>query len=185
LTSTQQPEKPALLQLTVSSPLVQHEMKHTLTILIMLITFTGLLGYGQIISKESIKPIIIKSGLMVLSGSFDATAEVVRINYDYFDVVFPNANEQFWDAKLSQGNKWKNGDYKQGEKFLFSSTVLVWTTDGYHLMRTLRNTTMITALVIPIGKKKNWKQYVAEGLIYYCSYTAGFSITYNLIYKMP
>jgi len=130
---------------------------------------------------------LIKSGLMAISGACDATAEVVRINYSYFDAIFPNANSQFWDAKKSQGNKWKNGNSKNGEKFFLSSTALVWTTDGYHLMRTMRNVTMITAIVIPInkGKKKNWKQYAAEGLIYYCSYTGGFTLMYNGVFKMP
>jgi len=49
-----------------------------------------------------------------------------------------------------------------------------------------RNVTMITAITIPIGRKrKNWKQYVVEGSIYYLSYTAGFNLMYNGVYKMP
>ena len=131
------------------------------------------------------KPIALKSGLMFVSGCFDANAEVLRINYNQFDAVFTNANQQFWNPDISYQNKWKNGDYKQGEKFLFSSTALVWTTDGYHLMRTLRNCTMVAALTINIGDKKPFKQYLIEALIYYVSYTAGFNFTYNLIYKMP
>jgi hypothetical protein len=136
-------------------------------------------------ASAQIKPMLVKSGLMALSGACDATAEVVRINYTYFDAVFPNANPQFWDANKSWTNKWKNGDPKQGEAFPLSSTALVWTTDGYHLMRTMRNVTMITALVIPIGKRKNWKQYVVEGVVYYCAYTGGFTLMYNGVFKMP
>lgn len=155
--------------------------------LIVLLLLFNLTATGQIIPKEAIKPLAIKGGLMMLSGACDATAEVCRINYSYFDAVFPNANPQFWDAKQSQGNKWKDGNSKNGEKFFLSSTALAWTTDGYHLMRTIRNVTMITAIVIPIngGKKKNWKQYAAEGLIYYCSYTGGFTLMYNGVFKMP
>jgi hypothetical protein len=53
-------------------------------------------------------------------------------------------------------------------------------------MRTGRNITMITAITIPIGRKgKNWKQYIVEGSIYYLSYTAGFNLMYNGVYKMP
>jgi hypothetical protein len=154
----------------------------TLIAILMMITLTGA---AQIVPKESIKPIAIKSGLLFVSGFADATAEVVRINYAHFDAVFPNANPQFWDAKKSQGNKWKNGDASQGEKFLLSSTALVWTTDGYHLTRTIRNCTMIAGLTIGIGHKKPFKQYLIEALIYYCSYTVGFSLAYNVIYKMP
>ena len=131
------------------------------------------------------KPIALKSGLMFVSGCFDANAEVLRINYNQFDNVFTGANPAFWNPDESWVNKWKNGNPDEGEKFLFSSTALVWTTDGYHLMRTLRNCTMIAALTINIGDKKPLKQYLIEALIYYVSYTAGFNFTYNVIYKMP
>ena len=140
---------------------------------------------AQVLTKADIKPLIVKSGLMCLSGSFDATAEVLKINYSYFDKVFPGANPEFWNPKESAGNKWKNGDRKQGERFLFSSTALVWTTDGYHLTRMLRNCTMVAALTINIGDKKPLKQYLIEAVIYYFAYTAGFNLAYNLIYKMP
>ena len=101
---------------------------------------------AQLIPKEDLKPILIRSGLMMLSGSFDATAEVLRINYSYFEKVHPNANPEFWNPNESWVNKWKNGDPAQGEKYFLSSTALVWTTDAYHLMRTGRNITMITAI---------------------------------------
>lgn len=140
---------------------------------------------AQILTREDIKPLVVKSGLLCLSGSFDATAEVVRINYSYFDKVFPGADAQFWDAKKSAGNKWKNGDSQQGERFFLSSTALVWTTDGYHLTRMMRNCTMVAGLTINIGDKKPFKQYLIEAVIYYFAYTAGFNLTYNLIFKMP
>ena len=152
------------------------------TLILILITCTL---QAQILTKEDIKPLIVKSGLLCLSGSFDATAEVVRINYSYFDKVFPGADPQFWDAKQSAGNKWKNGDSQQGERFFLSSTALVWTTDGYHLMRMMRNCTMVAGLTINIGDKKPFKQYLIEAVIYYFAYTAGFNLTYNLIFKMP
>ena len=154
----------------------------SITTILLLISLTSA---AQIIPKEAVKPMLIKSGMMAISGACDATAEVVRINYNYFDAVFPNANPKFWDAKQSQGNKWKGGNSKNGEKFFLSSTALAWTTDGYHLMRTTRNVTMITALVIPIGKRKNWKQYAIEGVVYYCAYTGGFTLIYNGVFKMP
>ena len=37
------------------------------------------------------------------------------------------------NPKLSWMNKWKNKDYKQGEKFIGSSTVFVMFTDLWHL----------------------------------------------------
>ena len=118
------------------------------TLILILITCTL---QAQVLTKADIKPLVVKSGLMCLSGGFDATAEVLKINYSYFDKVFPGADPQFWDAKKSAKNKWKNGDSQQGERFFLSSTALVWTTDGYHLMRMMRNCTMIASLTINIG----------------------------------
>ena len=152
------------------------------TLILILITCTL---QAQVLTKADINPLIVKSGLMCLSGGFDATAEVVRINYTYFDKVFPGADPQFWDAKKSAGNKWKNGDSQQGERFFLSSTALVWTTDGYHLMRMMRNCTMVAGLTINIGDKKPFKEYLIEAVIYYFAYTAGFNLTYNLLFKMP
>lgn len=157
-------------------------MKNLLLFLILLLNLNL---YSQIIPKEDLKPIIIKSTLLFISGGCDATSEVLRINYSQFEKVHTKANEQYWNPKVSYVNKWKNGDYTQGEKFFLSSTALVWTTDGYHMLRMIRNSTMITAIVIPIGKRKNWKQYAAEAIIYYGAYTTGFNLMYNGVYKMP
>jgi hypothetical protein len=44
---------------------------------------------------------------------------------------------KFTDPATSWRNKWKNGDRKQGELFFGSSTFLVWTTDAWHLFKTL------------------------------------------------
>jgi len=42
-------------------------------------------------------------------------------------------NSSYWIKDKSWGNKWKNGDKKQGEKFLGSSTIFVLFTDAWHL----------------------------------------------------
>ena len=156
-------------------------MKHTLTALLIALTLTTT---AQIIPKQDIKPVLLRSGLLMLSGSCDATAEVLRIDYSKFRAVHPRANEGWWNPNESWHNKWKNGDPEQGEAFLFSSTALVWTTDAYHFMRTGRNLTMISAIVIPIWSKKPILQYVAEFVIYYISYTTGFNLMFNGVYKM-
>lgn len=125
----------------------------------------------------------IRCGLMFVSGMADGTAETLRTNYSDFNAVFPAANDQYWNPSVSWHNKWKNGDIKQGERFPLSSTALVFTTDGYHQMRMIRNVTMITAITIPIGRGKNWKQYATEAGLSYLSYTLGFTLTWDLIFK--
>lgn len=119
-----------------------------------------------------------------IAGALDGTVEILRHDYDNFKAVFPDANDTFWLPQLSWHNKWKNGNYRQGEKFPGSSTFLVWTTDGYHLLRTLERTTVCFSFAIKIGgKKQNWKNYVADALIHQVFYAAGDYLTYQLIFK--
>lgn len=135
-------------------------------------------------SQKAWKPLAITSGLLMISGFCDGTSEVLKIKYNRFESVFPGANDQFWDYNISWKNKYKDGKPPDAA-FLGSKTALVWTTDGYHLMRAMRNATMITALVIPLQdiKHKNWKQYLQEGIISYFAYTAGFNLAYDVVFK--
>lgn len=129
-----------------------------------------LLGISQ---NKELKKVVISSTLIGISGAFDGTAEYLKFNY--------NAPSQFWNPSLSWKNKWKNGDPLQGEKFWQSSRALVWTTDGYHLMRMGRNMFMVGAIVINIGEKQKWYIYATEFLTYYLAYTTGFTISYELL----
>ena len=150
---------------------------------IILILFSSTAA-AQIITKEMVKPLAIRSGLLMFSGFCDGTSEVLKIKYDSFDRVFPNANEQFWNYNISWTNKYKNGAPPTA-KFPFSKNALVWTTDGYHLTRAIRNCTMIAAITIPISghKHKKWYMYATEAGIYYLSYTTGFNLAYDVIFK--
>ncbi len=128
--------------------------------------------------------IILSSGLLFLSGFSDGTSEVLKIKYESFDRVLPGANPQFWDYRISWVNKYKDGSPPDAE-FLGAKSAFVWTTDGYHLMRMIRNSTMIVAVTIPInsGFRKPWQSYVKEGVIYYLAYTAGFNFAYDVVFE--
>lgn len=137
----------------------------------------------KLISRRT-QQLILTSGLLFISGFSDGTSEVLKIKYESFKRVFPNANDQFWDYEISWINKYKHGNPPEAA-FPGSKTTFVWTTDGYHLMRMIRNVTMITAVVIPIssGYKKSLRAFITEGVLYYVSYTAGFNFAYDVIYK--
>jgi len=154
-------------------------MKKLFIILLLL----PVLAVAQVFSKQEIRAIGLRSGLLFTAGAFDGTAETLRYHYDEFQYVFPRANPQFWNPAISWPNKYKNGDYRQGEKFPLSSTALCWTTDGFHAMRTPRNLLMLTAIVIPLDGKKSFKKYLIELGLYYLSYTGGFTLTYDVIYR--
>ncbi len=119
-----------------------------------------------------------------IAGFAEGTMDAISFHYDKFQKVHPNASPQFWDPSLSWKNKWYNGNPNEGEKFLGSSTFLVWTTDGWHALKAVnRLTTIGGSIVITIGEKKKWTYYAKELLISYAANRAGFYTSYNLIYK--
>lgn len=134
--------------------------------------------------RAHLRKLIYSSGLLFVSGFSDATSEVLKIKYESFERVFPKANDQFWDYNISWTNKYRNGTPPDA-RFMGSKTALVWTTDGYHLMRMIRNSTMIVAVTIPIrsGFHRSWQSYLKDGVIYYLSYTAGFNLAYDVVFE--
>ena len=64
-------------------------------------------------------------------------------NYKFEKSIFRNLNPQFWDTEKSWRNKWKKGPDGKIEanprpKFLFSTTLLCWTTDAWHLFNAVQ-----------------------------------------------
>lgn len=112
----------------------------------------------------------------------DGLAEACKFHPNGVTEVF--GNPQFWDNSLSWRNKYRNGDPAQGAKFPLSTTALSWTTDGYHLSRMIRNSTVIAAVTIRIDEPaRAWYYYIVEAAIYYLTYQLGFTITYDIIFK--
>jgi hypothetical protein len=77
--------------------------------------------------------------LVILAAIINAAMDTLNARYDRSVFYNPNWTKfnQFTNPATSWQNKWKNGDRKQGELFFGSSTFLVWTTDAWHLLKTL------------------------------------------------
>ncbi len=71
------------------------------------------------------------------AGACDGFSQTLYSHYYSFEKVFPNVNEQYWNPHESWKNKYLNGDPAQGEKFPGSTTIFVFSTDAFHLLRTL------------------------------------------------
>ncbi len=130
-----------------------------------------LLSFGA--SAQSVGSV----ALTFVSGMADGTAEALKWHYDKVDQRY-NLNDSYWNPAISYKNKYAGGITANGPKFPGSTTYLVWTTDGYHMARMVRNTSFVGAVVIHPYKKKKWYKYVIEFGTYYAAYTAGFNITY-------
>lgn len=83
--------------------------------------------------------------LFVLSHIPEGIMDTLQFKID--DSVFKNWNQQFWNPKFSWMNKWKDGCPKFGPRFFGSTTFLVFLTDGWHLMKWVRNRFIDSAIL--------------------------------------
>lgn len=122
-------------------------------------------------------------GLMFNAGVWDGVSQSVAFHYSDFKEVFPCAKDQFWNNNISWKNKYKdveNGDYSP--KFFGSTTFLAWTTDGYHLSRTISNTSMLAGVILDYSGKKKLHWYLYDFVICSIVKSVGFHLTYTVIF---
>ena len=119
---------------------------------------------------------------MTIAGMADGTNEEISHHYIDFKQVFPNAKDQYWDPKISWRNKYKNGDPTQGPKHLGSTTFLVWTTDGYHSTRFVKNTMVVTSIALSVRQKRKFKHFLVSAIAHTAAYHVGFFFSYELVF---
>lgn len=95
-------------------------------------------------------PYLITFLLLILAGIGKAIADA--ISHKYGETIFARFPklEQWTNPHLSWRNKWKNGNPSEGERFWFSSTILVWVTDLWHFSNTIASTSVQIALALHI-----------------------------------
>jgi len=90
--------------------------------------------------EQTTLAIVLAATFSIFSGISKAVCDTVASTF-YKSKLFLKygLSPKFWDKHLGSKNKWKNGDKKQGEAFLGSSTVFVIFTDGWHITDFLRD----------------------------------------------
>ncbi len=116
--------------------------------------------------------------LVIIAGILNAVMDVVSVRY--WNSIFSNYSElwQFIDSNVSWKNKWKNGDRTQGERFFGSSTFLVWTTDAWHLSKTL----MLLCFSIAIVSYKPIIHPIIDCIGYWLVFGAVFELFWSKIF---
>jgi hypothetical protein len=128
--------------------------------------------------------------LMMIAGALNAIMD--RIAFTFKSSVFKNLNPHFWNVKESWKNQWKwplrpyNKKYYLGlytpryeEKFPFSSTFLIWTTDAWHLAKSL----MLGFITLGIVLYCPMFNFIIDMFLYYCAFTIIFTYFYEYILK--
>jgi len=78
--------------------------------------------------------------LLIIAGVSEGVMDTLAHHFN--TSIFNGLNPKFWNPTISGGNKWKNGLKENGEKFLFSSTLLVMFTEAWHVFKFIRTMTL-------------------------------------------
>ncbi len=87
--------------------------------------------------------------MLALASASNAVMDVLFTRYDRSVFVHFPEHREWLDPRVSWVSKWKDGDPKKGEAFPLSSTTLVFTTDAWHLAKTLTILFLSLALIAP------------------------------------
>jgi len=113
--------------------------------------------------------------LVVLAGVCKAIVD--KISFHYYTSIFRNLRHRFWCPSESWKNKWMGGIKDNGERFLFSSTILVWVTDAWHLFQKLEYSFLFLAIVF----YRPMINMVIDFMLLYCVFTLVFEIFFRWV----
>lgn len=119
---------------------------------------------------------------LILAGFFNSIMDIIvhKWSISIFSKIKNEKLLQFINPKQSWMNKWKNKDYKQGEKFIGSSTVFVMFTDLWHLCQFLMILSFLLSTIFYVSIMDN---SISNIIIHYLSFTLSFNLFYYKIFK--
>jgi hypothetical protein len=114
--------------------------------------------------------------LIFLSGMCEGVMDTISFHYRRFKAKHKKAKDLFWDPEYSWLNKYNSG---MKPKFFGSTTFLVFATDGWHLMKWLRNTLLFSSIGFALYYTLDFR----FAILLYMINRLGFVTVYNGIYK--
>lgn len=111
--------------------------------------------------------------LVALAGVFESICDTLVFRYSNSMFKFLK-NQNYWNPQQSWVNKYKP-DLKT-PKFPFSTTILVFLTDGWHFMKFIRNKFLFLgfSLLVTNGINNIWVNAVIGLIIYQAWFEIGF-----------
>jgi hypothetical protein len=82
-----------------------------------------------------------------IAGFCEAVMDTLQFHFSS-SMFYCFKNKYFWDPTISWRNKYKNKDPLAGPRFLFSTTLFVGLTDGWHFFKLLRNLFIVIGVFI-------------------------------------
>jgi hypothetical protein len=110
---------------------------------------------------------------LLLAGFSNGLMDLIA--YRYYLSIFNKS--KFFNPNVSWRNKWKNGNPEYGERFLFSSTIFVFLTDGWHLVKWFMIKFILLSVIFHKGQDSllNYLMEVPFLFMYY----VGFWLSYE------
>jgi hypothetical protein len=118
--------------------------------------------------------------IIFISGFSEGLMDLLQFHY-HSSIIKNFKNNIFWDPSISWKNKYKNGDPNYGEKFLFSTTLFVSLTDGWHLFKLIKNISIFIGASAIGYLSKDLIMLISLIIISRAFYGLGFSISYYLL----
>lgn len=118
--------------------------------------------------------LVISFALLIIAGAAEGVMDHLQFHY-----TKPN---HFWNPEFSWKNKYKGGDKRNGEKFFLSSSLLVWLTDGWHLMKFIRTCCLsigVSTILSMVGIY--WLYSAVIGLGFMIVFKGAFTLVYNFL----
>jgi len=116
--------------------------------------------------------------LFSISGFLNSLMDVIATKWNSSILSnIKNPRIYKWTNPLSWQNKWKNGDYLQGEKFWGSSTIFVWTTDLWHFAKLFMLIILCSSIITYTPFINVW----VDALILFLTFTGTFQLFYGKI----
>lgn len=120
---------------------------------------------------------------LLLAGFANGLMDMLQ--FKYAQSVFADLNRlQFWNPTISWKNKYK--DYDGGDrraKFPFAKTVLVFFTDGWHLLKEIMLSSLAMAIILLLPEWNfgmyGWVESVAQFLAVRITFGVGFYMSYE------
>lgn len=84
--------------------------------------------------------------LIWIASAAKATQDILAHKFNWS--VFRNLSDKWWDPAFSWRNKYKYNNPSLGEKFLFSTNILVFLTDAWHFFQWVHNMALWSALAV-------------------------------------
>ncbi len=148
----------------------------------------------------TITTIVISAVIIIFSGAANGVMDTLTFHYQgsRFASLTPEL-QAFWNPKLSWCNKYVSCD-NHAPRFIGSTTIFVFVTDGWHFMKFIYSTFMLIgaplmfAALLSLFNAEKYKKrphivlpifIVSAAIICKALVSAGFHLTYSLLLPCP